>query len=244
MSDQHSPLEQFVVKPLAKIQLAGYDLSFTNSSLFMILSLMAITALLTLPMRGASLVPNRMQSVVEVIYQFIASTIKETAGDEGKKYMPFVFTIFMFVLMCNLLGMLPYSFTVTSHIIVTFVLALLVFLIINIIAFARHGFHFFSLFLPEGTPWWIAPLMIVIEVFTYLARPITLSIRLAANMVAGHVLIKVIAGFAVAMGLLWAWLPVSFVIVLTGLEIFVAILQAYVFTILTCVYLNDAINLH
>jgi F-type H+-transporting ATPase subunit a len=243
MSQQHNPLSQFEIQPLIDLHIAGYNVSFTNSALFMALAFIITTLGLTLPMRNAQLVPSRGQSFAEIVYQFIASTIKDTAGDEGKKYLPFIFSVFIFVLACNLLGMLPYSFTATSHIIVTFAIAALVFIVINIIAFSRHGLHFFTFFVPSGTPWWIAPLMIVIEFFTYLARPITLAIRLAANMVAGHVLIKVIAGFAITMGL-WAWLPVGFIVVLTGMEIFVAILQAYVFTILTCVYLNDAINLH
>jgi F-type H+-transporting ATPase subunit a len=240
----HSPLAQFEIKPLVNLDLAGYNISFTNSSLFMILALIVAAILLALPMRNAKLVPNRMQSLSEMLYQFVETILKDTAGGKSLKYMPLVFTIFIFVLFSNLLGMLPYGFTVTSHIIVTFALALFLFIVVNIIAFAKHGLGFFSMFLPEGTPWWIAPLMIVIELFTYLARPITLSIRLAANMVAGHVLIKVVAGFIAMMGMIYVWLPLSFIIVLTGLEIFVAILQAYVFTILVCVYLNDALNAH
>jgi F-type H+-transporting ATPase subunit a len=240
----HSPLAQFEINPLVNLELAGYNISFTNSSLFMMLVLVTAVILLALPMRNAKLIPTRTQSLSEVMYQFVETILKDTAGAESLKYMPLIFTTFIFVLFCNLLGMLPYGFTVTSHIIVTLALALFLFIVVNIIAFAKHGFGFFSMFLPKGTPWWIAPLMIVIELFAYLARPVTLSIRLAANIVAGHVLIKVVAGFIAIMGMIYVWLPLSFVVILTGLEIFVAILQAYVFTILVCVYLSDALNAH
>jgi len=240
----HNPLAQFEIKPIFNIGVGGFDISFTNSSLFMMLAVIVSVIVLAMPMRSAKMVPGRWQSMVEIIYEFIESVLKDTAGYKSVKYMPFVFSIFIFILFCNLLGMLPYSFTATSHIIATFSLAVFLFVVINIIGFAKHGLGFFSLFLPEGIPLWIAPLMVIIELFTYLIRPIALSIRLAANMVAGHVLIKVIAGFVATIGIFWAWLPLSFVVILTGLEIFVAILQAYVFTILVCVYLNDALNLH
>ncbi len=170
--------------------------------------------------------------------------VKDTVGAEGRPYFPFIFTLFMFVLFCNLFGMIPFSFTVTSHIIVTFAFAALVFLGVVSIAIVKHGFgKFISNFLPHGTPLWLAPLIFVIEIISYLARPISLSIRLAANMMAGHVMLKVIAGFVFGMGLLGV-APFALLILLTGFEIFVAVLQAYIFTVLTCVYLNDALHLH
>lgn len=244
MAGQHNPLSQFDIKPLLSLKLGSIDLSFTNSSLFMLIATILSATILILPMRNARLIPNRMQNVAELLYQFVSDTIVGATGEEGKKYFPFVFSLFLFILVCNLLGMLPYSFTVTSHIVVTFALASLVFLVVTAIAFMRHGLHFFAFFLPQGTPLWLAPLMVLIELFTYLARPISLSIRLAANMVAGHILLKVLAGFILMMGALWGWIPIPFIVIMTGFEIFVAILQAYIFTILTCVYLNDAINMH
>lgn len=239
----HSPLQQFEIHPLKELYLAGYDISFTNASAFMVLAVVAIVYFLAGGIRGRALVPTRWQSMVELSYLFISDLVKESVGEEGRRYFPLIFTLFMFVLFCNLLGMIPYSFTVTSHIIVTFALASLVFVGVTLLAFIKHGFHFFSFFLPAGTPWWIAPLLVVIEFFAYLSRPISLSVRLAANMMAGHTMLKVIAGFVAMMGVAGV-APVLVLIGLTGFEIFVAILQAYIFTILTCVYLNDAIHLH
>lgn len=244
MSNSSSPLSQFEIKPLIDLKFANYDLSFTNSSLFMLLTIVAAYLLFTIPMRNSSLIPNRGQNICELMYEFIDNIINDTIGIEGKRYLPFIFSVFIFVLGCNLLGLMPYGFTVTSHISVNLGLAVLIFIVVNVIAFSRHGWHFFSFFLPSGVPRWLAPLIIIIELFTYLVRPLSLAIRLAANMIAGHILLKIIAGFAVMMGVLWAWLPVGFAVMLTGLELFVAILQAYIFTILTCIYLNDAINLH
>lgn len=245
MAEKHSPLHQFEIYPIIKIPpVAGIDISFTNSSLFMVLTVIAIVSFLMLAMRQRTLVPGRLQSMAEICYQFVGTTLKETVGVEGLKYFPFIFTLFMFILFANLLGMLPYSFTVTSHIAVTFALAIFIFVAITVIGFMRHGLHFFSLFLPSGTPLWLAPLMIVIELFAYCARPISLSLRLAANMMAGHVLLKVIAGFVVAMGVWQGIIPIPFIMMLTGFEIFIAALQAYIFTILVCVYLNDAIHMH
>jgi F-type H+-transporting ATPase subunit a len=244
MAEQHSPLHQFEIHKLIPMEVAGIDISFTNSSLFMVLTTLIISSFFILAMRNRTLVPGRLQGLAESCYQFVATIVKENVGAEGRQYFPFIFSMFMFILVGNLLGMLPYSFTITSHIIVTFALAIVIFLGVTLIAFARHGLHFLSFFLPAGTPWWLAPLMIVIELFAYLARPVSLSVRLAANMVAGHILLKVIAGFVVAMGLLWGWVPVPFMVILTGFEIFIALLQAYIFTILTCVYLNDAIHMH
>ena len=238
-----SPLQQFEIKPIIPIELGGADVSFTNSSLFMVISLVAISAFMILGMRRGAIVPGRWQCATEMAYEFIANMLRDTVGQEGRKYFPFVFTVFMFVLFGNLLGMVPYSFTFTSHIVVTFALAFVIFIGVTVLGFAKHGMHFFSFFVPPGTPLPMYPLLIPIEVISYLSRPISLSVRLFANMLAGHTLLKVIAGFVWALGL-FGVLPLAFVVALTGLEILIACLQAYVFTILTCLYINDALHLH
>ena len=243
--DNHSPLAQFEVKPLYDLpELAGHNVDFTNASLFMCLAVVAVIAFLGLGVRKGSLVPGRWQSLAELSYQFIASTVRDNCGSAGRPYFPFIFTLFMFILFCNLLGMIPYSFTVTSHIIVTFALAAVIFLGVTLLAIFKHGTHFLAFFLPKGTPWWMAPMMYFIELFSYLARPISLSVRLAANMMAGHTMLKVIAGFVVMLGVAGGWAPLALLIGLTGFEVGIAILQAYIFTVLTCVYLNDALHLH
>lgn len=239
-----SPIEQFEIKRLIPMQVGGVDASFTNSSLFMVLTLLGVTVFMLVGMRRAELVPTRWQSMVEVSYEFIANMLRENVGSKGRPYFPFIFTLFMFVLFGNMLGMLPYSFTVTSHIAITFALAMVVFIGVTIIGFAKHGMHFLSLFVPSGVPGWLMPLVVTIEVISYFIRPISLSVRLFANMMAGHTMLKVFAGFVVSLGVLLGWLPLAFVVALTGLELLVAFLQAYVFTILTCIYLNDALNLH
>lgn len=245
MSGGHSPLSQFEIIPLIALpRVAGYDVAFTNSALFMVLTVLAIGLFLALPMRRAALVPGRWQSMAEMTYQLVAGMVRDNVGKEGMKYFPFIFSLFLFVLFANLLGMLPYSFTVTSHIIVTFALAATVFLVVNIVAFARHGLHFFHFFLPHGTPLWLAPFLVMVEFFSYLARPISLSIRLAANMLAGHTLLKIMAGFIGMMGVWGLFAPFPMLLVLTGFELMVALLQAYIFTILTCIYLHDAIHMH
>ena len=177
-------------------------------------------------------------------YTFIAKMINDTAGSNGKPFFPFIFTLFMFVLFCNMIGMLPYAFTVTSHIIVTFALAAIVFIGVNVIGFIKHGFKYLELFVPKGVPILLLPLIVIIEIISYLSRPVSLSVRLFANMMAGHTMLKVFGGFVISLGLLGGWLPLSFSVALIGLEILVAFLQAYVFAILTCIYLNDALNLH
>ena len=177
-------------------------------------------------------------------YTFVAKMISDTAGSSAKAFFPFIFTLFMFVLFCNMIGMLPYSFTVTSHIIITFMLATIVFVGVTIIGFIKHGIKYLELFVPKGVPVVLLPLIVVIEIISYLSRPISLSVRLFANMMAGHTMLKVFGGFVISLGLLGGWLPLSFSVALTGLEILVAFLQAYVFAILTCIYLNDALNLH
>lgn len=239
-----NPLEQFVIKPLVPLELGGYDISFTQSALWMGIAVVAATLLMTLSMRSKSIVPNRWQNVSEMLYEFVAGMVHENLGHEGRRYFPFVFSVFMIVLMGNLLGMVPYSFTYTSHIIVTGTLALAVFVLATFVGIFRHGLHFFSLFLPKGLPWALAPLIIAIEVISYLSRPISLSVRLFANMVAGHTLLKVFAGFSVAMGVVLGVLPMVVNVALIGLELMIAFIQAYVFAILTCIYLKDAIELH
>jgi F-type H+-transporting ATPase subunit a len=240
----HSPLAQFEIKKIFDITILGYDVSFTNSSMLMAAALIISSSFFYLALRGEDIIPTRLQMFAETLFGVIDDMIKQNIGENGRGYMSFILSIFMFILMCNLFGMIPYSFTVTSHISVTFILAMIVFLLVTIVGFLKHGLHFFSLFLPKGTPAWLAPLLFVIEFVAYLARPISLSLRLAANMVAGHVLLKVLAGFMVTMAFYLKPLPEPFIVILIGFEIFVAMLQAYIFTILSCVYLNDAINLH
>ena len=240
---EHSPLEQFEIKRLIDIHLGGVDASFTNSSLMMIFVLVVGTMALSLGMRKRAMIPGRWQSIVELAYEFIANMLRENVGSEGRQYFPFIFTLFMFILFSNLLGLVPYSFTVTSHIVVTFALAMVVFIGVTIIAVARHGLKFLTFFVPPGLPIVLAPLLVPIEVISYLARPITLSLRLFANMMAGHTMLKVFGGFVVALGL-FGFAPFVFIIAIYALELIVAVLQAYVFTVLTCLYLNDAIHLH
>jgi F-type H+-transporting ATPase subunit a len=243
VAEQHSPLTQFEIKRLVEIDIAGLDVSFTNSSLMMVIVLVLVTALLTLSMRGRAMVPGRWQSIAELSYEFIANMLRENVGSEGRQYFPFVFTLFMFIVTSNLLGLLPYSFTVTSHIVITFAMAIVVFLGVTVIGLIKHKFHFFSFFVPKGVPMALIPILVPIEVISYLARPVSLSLRLFANMMAGHTLLKVFGGFVVVLGI-FGVAPLLFVVALYALELIVAVLQAYVFTILTCLYLNDALHLH
>lgn len=238
-----SPVEQFKLKSLVPFEMGGIDLSYTTSSLWMTITVAAVTAFLTLSMRGGRLVPGRWQSMAEMSYEFIANMIRENVGAEGRKYFPFIFTLFMFILMGNLVGMIPFSYTFTSQIIVTFAMAVTIFIGVTIIGLIRHGWHFFSLFMPSGTPMVLAPLLIPIEIISYFVRPVSLSVRLFANMMAGHTMMKVFGGFTVLLGVLGI-APILLLVALTGFEIMVAVLQAYVFTVLTCLYLNDAIHLH
>ncbi len=242
-AETHGPLSQFEIKTLIPLQPGGVDISFTNSSLMMVLALALVTLFLTLGMRRRALVPGRWQSMAELSYQFVANLIRDTVGAEGRRYFPLVFTLFMFILFGNLLGMVPYSFTFTSHIIVTFALAVMVFIGVTILGFVKHGVRFFSFFVPPGVSVLLWPLMIPIEIISYLSRPISLAVRLFANMLAGHTLLKVFAGFVTALGVAGV-LPLVFVAALTGLELVIAILQAYVFAILTCLYISDALHLH
>ena len=240
-----NPMQQFNVNKIGpEIKLGSIDLSFTNSSLFMVLSLIIISIFLYFGTKEKKIVPNKIQLIAEMFYTFVAKMISDTAGSKAKPYFPFIFTLFMFVLLCNMIGMLPYSFTVTSHIIVTLVMALFIFIAVTIIGFVKHGFKYLSIFVPKGVPVVLLPLITIIEIISYLSRPVSLSVRLFANMMAGHTMLKVFGSFVISLGLLGGWLPLSFSVALTGLEILVAFLQAYVFAILTCIYLNDALNLH
>lgn len=238
-----NPLEQFEIKSLLDVRVEGLNFSFTNSALFMIISLGVAYWLFRVAMANPSLIPSRLQSLYEIAYEFIRGIIDENVGPEGRRYLPIVFTVFLFILLGNVIGMIPGSFTYTSHIAVTFTMALAIVLGVTVIGIRRHGLHFFSLFAPAGVPVFIYPLLIPIEIISYLIRPISLSVRLAVNMTAGHIMLKSFAGFVVAMGVLGV-LPLAVAVGLTGLELVIAFLQAYVFTVLSCLYLNDAIHLH
>ncbi len=237
------PLEQFEIKPIVPLRMGELDLSFTNSSMFMVIAALVATLFLVASMSGRALVPTRWQSLAEIFYEVIANMIRDNVGNAGRPYFPFIFTLFVFVLFANVIGMIPGGFTVTSHVIVTFGLAALIFVGVTVIGIWRHGFKFLSLFFPHGAPWWTAFILIPVELVSYLSRPVSLSVRLFANMTVGHVLLKVIAGFVALMGI-FGVIPFIFLIPLTALEIGIAVLQAYIFTILTCVYLHDALHLH
>jgi F-type H+-transporting ATPase subunit a len=247
-----NPMEQFKIETVAPIEVAGFDLSFTNSALWMLLALITVSAFLFIGTARPQMVPGRAQAAVEYLYEFIRDMVRENVGREGLRYAPLIFALFIFVLACNLLGMVPFvhSFTPTSHIAVTFGLAAIAFALVLIVGFARHGLHFFSLFLPEGTPVFVAPLVALIEFLSFLSRPFTLAIRLFANMTAGHVLLKVFGGFVITLGSFEALpyvlglVPLTVNVALTALELLIAVVQAYVFALLTSIYLNDAVNLH
>jgi F-type H+-transporting ATPase subunit a len=243
------PIHQFEINKLVTLgKIGAHEIAFTNSSLFMAITLVGIWALLVAGSSKRALVPGRMQSIAELSYEFVANTIQSTAGSEGMKFFPLVMTLFMFILVSNVIGLVPYTFTVTSHIIITASLALLVFFTVIIYGFYKNGLHFFKLFVPSGIPVYILPLIVFIEVLSFLSRPISHSVRLFANMLAGHITLKVFAMFIPMLGAvgiagwLGAVLPLTLVVALTALELLVAFLQAYVFAILTCIYLNDAIH--
>jgi len=243
------PIHQFEIHPIVNLgRIGGYDIAFTNSALYMAITVVGIAALLVGASSSRALVPGRLQSVAELSYEFVANTIQTTAGKEGMRFFPLVFTLFMFILVSNIIGLIPYTFTVTSHIIITAALALTVFFTVVIYGFWKHGLHFLNLFLPSGIPSFLAPMIVVIEVLSFLSRPISHSVRLFANMLAGHITLKVFASFVTLLGglgffgILGAALPLALVVALTALELLVAFLQAYVFAILTCIYLNDAIH--
>jgi F-type H+-transporting ATPase subunit a len=240
----HSPMAQFEIKKIFDFELFGHDVSFTNASLLMLIALALITGFMIFAMRGRALVPTRIQSIAEMAYEFIAKMVRENLGKDGMTYFPWVFSIFIFILVLNLLGMIPGSFTVTSHIIVTFALAAMVWLAATAIGFAKHGLGYLKLFVPEGVPWWLMPVIIPIELISYFIRPISHSVRLFANMMAGHTMLKVFAGFAVSLPWWGKIAPTGFMVAFTGLEFLVAFLQALIFTVLTCIYINDAVNMH
>ena len=240
-----NPMHQFNVYRIGpEIKLGNVDISFTNASLFMIISALTIISVLFVGTRRKAIVPTKIQLLAELSYALVSKMISDTAGSKAKPYFPFVFSLFMFVLFCNMLGMLPYSFTVTSHIIVTFALAAVIFVGVTIIGFVNHGAGYLKLFMPSGVPVVLLPLIVIIEIISYLSRPVSLSVRLFANMLAGHTMLKVFGGFVISLGIIGGWLPLSFTVALTGLEMLIAFLQAYVFAILTCIYLNDALNLN
>lgn len=239
---EHNPLEQFEVTRWVNLNIAGLDASFTNASFFMAMVVLLVGIFVAGGMSRASMVPGRWQSMVEMTYEFVANMLYEAAGPEARRFFPFVFTLFMFILFANLLGMIPYTFTVTSHIVVTFAFAALVFIGVTVLGFINHGAKFLKLFVPGGVPVFLLPLLIVIEFISYLTRPMSLSVRLFANMMAGHTMLKVIAGFVISLGVFGIF-PLLFIVALTGLEVIVAVLQAYVFAVLTCIYLNDAYHI-
>jgi len=243
------PIHQFQISKIVDLGApGGVQLAFTNSAAFMIGIVALVFFFLTYATRGRTLVPGRLQSLAELSYEFVAQTVRQTAGNEGMKFFPLVFSLFIFVLVANFVGLIPYTFTVTSHIIVTAALAMVVIGTVIIYGFVRHGTHFLHLFVPSGVPGFLLPFMVVIEVVSFLSRPVSLSLRLFANMLAGHIALKVFAGFIVMMsaagvaGTLGAVLPLFMVVALTALEALVAFLQAYVFAVLTCIYLNDALH--
>jgi len=240
-----NPMHQFNVYRIGpEISFGNVDISFTNASLFMMISALAIISVFFVGTRRRTIIPTKIQLLTELSYTLVSKMISDTAGSKAKPYFPFVFSLFMFVLFCNMLGMLPYSFTVTSHIIVTFALAAIIFVGVTIIGFVNHGIKYLKLFIPSGVPLFLLPLIVIIEIISYLSRPVSLSVRLFANMMAGHTMLKVFGGFVISLGIIGGWLPLSFTVALTGLEILIAFLQAYVFAILTCIYLNDALNLN
>ena len=243
------PIQQFEIQKLATLgHIGGYEIAFTNSALFMAITVVGIWALLVGGSSKRALVPGRMQSIAELSYEFVADTINSTAGKEGMRFFPLVFTLFMFILVANIIGLVPYTFTVTSHIIITASLALLVFFTVIGYGLYKHGLRFFGLFVPSGIPGYILPLIVFIEVLSFLSRPLSHSVRLFANMLAGHITLKVVASFITLLGglgiagVVGAVLPLAMVVALTALDLLVAFLQAYVFAILTCIYLNDAIH--
>ena len=240
----HGPLEQFEIHELVPIHIGDLNLSYTNSALWMTVAVMLTMLLFTAGMRGRAMVPGRIQSIAELSYQFVAKMVRDNVGSEGRPYFPFVFTLFMFILFGNILGMVPYSFTFTSHIVVTFSMAIVVFLGVTVVGFVTHGPRFLKLFVPDGVPLPLLFVLVPIEVMSYFVRPVSLSLRLFANMMAGHTMLKVFGGFVVALGVVGGWAPLLLIVALTGLEIGIALLQAYVFAVLSCLYLNDALHMH
>ncbi|AZO09274.1 MULTISPECIES: F0F1 ATP synthase subunit A [unclassified Mesorhizobium] len=247
-ADKVDPIHQFQIHPIIPLHIGGYDVSFTNSALFMVVTVLVASAFLYMSTASRSLIPGRLQSVSEMAYEFVGNMLRDAAGKQGMQFFPLVFSLFMFVLVANLIGLFPYFFTVTSHIIVTFTLAALVIGTVIVYGFAKHGLGFLKLFVPHGVPGYLLPLVVAIEVISFVSRPVSLSVRLFANMLAGHITLKVFSGFVVslsalgAVGIAGSVLPLAMAVALTALELLVAFLQAYVFAVLTCMYLNDALH--
>lgn len=245
-----NPIHQFEIVPLGpELNLGGVDVTFTNSALWMVIAVIVSFVMFAMATGKKSLVPGRGQLMAEGLYKFISGMVRENVGEKGMGYFPLVFTIFMVVLLGNTLGLIPGAFTYTSHVAVTGILALIVFFVVTIMGFVKHGLHFLQLFCPPGVPLWLAPLIIPIEIISYLSRPVTLSLRLFINMLAGHLMLKVIAGFSLMMigagtvGMLGSLGPMLFNVLLIGFELFVAFVQAYVFALLTCIYLRDTVEM-
>ena len=241
------PIHQFNISKLIPLQVFGRDISFTNSSAYMVVAVLIVALLMIVFVNPRAMVPGRLQSLAEIIYEFIANMVREAAGESGMKFFPLVFSLFMFILICNFVGLIPYTFTVTSHIIITLTLALIVFATVIIAGFATNGLHFLHLFVPSGVPKAVLPVVVAIEIISFLSRPVSQSIRLFANMLAGHITLKVFGGFVVMLLGAGGWaaispLPFLMTVCLMALEMLVAFLQAYVFAILTCMYLNDALH--
>jgi F-type H+-transporting ATPase subunit a len=241
------PLHQFEIVRYLDVRVEGLDFSFTNSSLWMAFAVAGAYFLIMAGTRQHAMVPGRLQSVVEMLYEFVAGIVRESAGKEAMRFFPLIFTLFIFILIGNMLGMIPGSFTFTSHIIVTFFMAVAVFIGVTVLGFVIHGARFLTFFVPHGAPKAMLPLLVPIEILSYCVRPISLSVRLFVNMMAGHTMMKVFAGFVVSLGsyyVLPGIFPLAIAVALTGFEIAVAFLQAYIFTVLTCIYLHDAIHMH
>jgi len=244
------PIKQFVITPIIPFEVSGIDLSFTNSALWMVIGAVVSSAFLMIAIQKQSLVPSRLQSVAEMMYEFVAGMVRDNVGNHGRQYFPMIFTLFIIVLMGNVLGLIPYSFTYTSHIIVTGALALAIFLVVTIMGFVNHGLKFLTLFTPPGVPFVMQLMIVPIEILSFLIRPATLSLRLFANMMAGHLMLKVFAGFSVMLlglggvGIVAGLIPMLFNVAIYSLELLVAVLQAYIFAILSCIYLKDTVDLH
>ena len=241
MTEKHSPLDQFTIQRIFEMKIGNIDISLTNSSVMMIAVLVILNVFLIYATKRKSVVPGRLQSIAEMSYEMIYNTTQSNLGNNGKRLFPLVYSLFMFILLCNMLGLIPYSFTVTSHIIVTFALAFGVFLLATIMGFVINGHKYLRLFLQKGVPVFLIPILVPIEIVSYISRPISLAVRLAANMMAGHTIIKVFAMFVVTLGV-WGIAPLLFIVVLYVLETLIAFLQAYVFAVLTCLYINDSFH--
>lgn len=245
-----SPIKQFVIEPIAPLEISGIDLSFTNSALWMVTGAVVSMLFLSIAMKKSAMVPGRLQMCAEILYEFISKMVNENIGYKGRQYFPFVFTLFTFILMGNILGLVPFSFTYTSQLIVTTVLALMVFLMSIGFGVYNHGLKFFKLFLPGGVPIWLSPMIVPLELISFCVRPFTHSVRLCANMMAGHLILKVVIGFSIAaatmggVSTLLGLLPTFFNVLMIAFELLVAVVQAYVFAILACVYLKDSVDLH